>query len=176
MGSVLKVGLIMLIVIFFSSVVLAQTPNYVVDIYLKNKTIDIGQSVSYYVLVRGGGFCEDAYFTLDTEGDMDMGLKFPIIQIDTNQSIPTIVELSDTPIVTCADEEGKRVKNFSANITTSHISATLTKHFQRFGYYELSVGGDLTPIENQVGEFDITAGLRCLNNGEWYNLLILEMK
>lgn len=172
MGGFYKISLLMLFLLIFIPYILAQTPNYDVNIYLTKKSVEIEDIIPFLVDVTGGGFCEDTYFSINTEGEINFEKETPIIKIFLDQTPLEEIDLKNREAITCRDSnnERKEIINWNEILAESHIEIRLPTRFQQVGYYKMNFEGVLSPKKNnEDGEYDIIAKFECLNNGSWYN-------
>lgn len=156
----------LLFVIALSEISLAQIPDYSINIDLKNKSVEVGESMLVIFHLRGAGLCKEHYILLDTEGLMNFEGEVPIFSYSINRSEPQKLELEVTR-ESCT-KEGE-VLSYAINKlnTAGTIRINLANDLFNSDFVDLETRIMLEPLNtSQSGEYDIRATFFCLNNGQ----------
>jgi len=167
-ASVVVISFVIMLLI--SQGALAQKPDYSLNIDLKNKSVELDESVLFVIHLRGGGICNQAYLKIDTEGIMTFPEKRPIIVNRINQTEPKPIDLETEFTESCII--GEESVSYTVNETheIGSLGLDLTGEFSKFQFNDIEARGILRPLDNtQAGEYDIEATFFCLNKEQWFH-------
>lgn len=164
------VAISFVIILLLSQDVFAQKPDYSLNIDLKNKSVELGESMLFVIHLRGGGICNQAYLKIDTEGIMIFPEKRPIIVNRINQTEPKPIDLETEFTESCII--GEKSVSYAVNETheIGSLGLDLTGEFFKFQFNDIEARGILKPLDKtQPGEYDIEATFFCLNKYQWFH-------